>query len=542
MTEAMKEGAWPKWPALAIFLGAFLLAAWTAGDYGVTWDEPPYFHASDLHIAWIAEFADNLVHGSTGKSLDDERIQAAWHWDAYHVPHPPFSRIVSGVTHALSPPWVDKFVSYRLGPALFFALLAAVVYLWVTELFSWPTGLFAALSVGLIPNMFGFAHIAVTDMPLAAMWLVTAYCFWKGIENWKWSVAFGIVWGLALATKFPALLIPAPLLLWAHIFRRDRYANNIMAMLLLSPIVMIATQPYLWHKPFLRILEFLYEGVSRGYRPETNYPVLFFGRAVYSDSLPKYYTFFLTAITTPETILALTLIGVVVLFRDSARRPAMALFGLNALFILLLGSLPGAVLHDGMRQMLSVYAFMAALASAGFHYVAQALGQRLAPVKTLESVRNVQAKAAAALAALLLIPSLVAVIAYHPFELSYYNRFVGGLGGAYARGLEPTYFMEAITPSFLKYLNERLPQNAAINGLFANFMLEYYQQQGKLRRDIKITDDKHFDYTILLNRRSIVAVLDARHQLDHIKEGQPPLASVALGGVPLVMLYEAHPR
>ena len=102
--------------------------------------------------------------------------------------------------------------------------------------------------------------------------------------------------------------------------------------------------------------------------------------------------------------------------------------------------------------------------------------------------------------------------------------------------------MEAITPSFLKYLNERLPQNAAINGLFANFMLEYYQQQGKLRRDIKITDDKHFDYTILLNRRSIVAVLDARHQLDHIKEGQPPLASVALGGVPLVMLYEAHPR
>ena len=542
MTEAIKEGAWPKWPALAIFLGAFLLAAWTAGDYGVTWDEPPYFHASDLHIGWISEFADNLVHGSASKSLDDQRIQAAWHWDAYHVPHPPFSRIVSGVTHALAPPGVDKFVSYRLGPALFFALLAAVVYLWVAEIFSWPAGLFAALSVGLIPNMFGFAHIAVTDMALAAMWFVTTYCFWKGIDNWKWSVAFGIVWGLALATKFPALLIPAPLLLWAHIFRRDRYANNIMAMLLLSPIIMIATQPYLWHKPFMRILEFLYEGVSRGYRPETNYPVLFFGRAVYSDSLPKYYTSFLTAITTPETILALTLIGVVVLFCDHARRAALALFGVNALFILFLGSLPGAVLHDGMRQMLSVYAFMAALAGAGFHRLAQTLGRRVARVKALESIRNVQAKATLALAVLLLAPPLITVIAYHPFELSYYNRFVGGLAGAYARGLEPTYFMEAITPSFLNYLNEKLPQNARVNGLFANFMLEYYQQQGKLRRDIKIANSEPFDYTLVLNRRSVLGTIATRRQLDHLKNGRQPLASVSLGGVPLVMLYEAHPR
>jgi hypothetical protein len=270
--------------------------------------------------------------------------------------------------------------------------------------------------------------------------------------------------------------------------------------------------------------------------------VLFFGRAVYSDSLPRYYTFFLTAITTPETILALTLIGVVVLFRDRARRATLALFGVNALFILFLGSLPGAVLHDGMRQMLSVYAFMAALAGAGFHRLAQTLGRRVARVKALESIRNVQAKATLALAVLLLAPPLITVIAYHPFELSYYNRFVGGLAGAYARGLEPTYFMEAITPSFLNYLNEKLPQNARVNGLFANFMLEYYQQQGKLRRDIKIANSEPFDYTLVLNRRSVLGTIATRRQLDHLKNGRQPLASVSLGGVPLVMLYEAHPR
>jgi hypothetical protein len=87
-----------------------------------------------------------------------------------------------------------------------------------------------------------------------------------------------------------------------------------------------------------------------------------------------------------------------------------------------------------------------------------------------------------------------------------------------------------------------LPQNARVNGLFANFMLEYYQQQGKLRRDIKIANSEPFDYTLVLNRRSVLGPLAAGHQLDYIKDGQAPLASVSLGGVPLVMLYEAHPR
>jgi hypothetical protein len=529
-----------RWAALGIFLAAFLAAAFTNGDYGVTWDEPPYFQITDLHIRWTVEFAQDLVHGNLAHSLDDKRIEAAWH-RAYWVPHPPLSRIVSGAAHAIFSPRLDEFVAYRLGPALFFGLLTAVLYLWMSELFGQGIGWFSALCLALIPNVFGFAHIAVTDMPLAAMWLLTVYCFWKGVDDWKWSIALGIVWGLALATKFPALLIPVPLLLWAHIFRRDRYANNTMAMLFLSPVVMVATQPYLWHKPFLRILEFLYEGVSRGYRPETNYAVFFFGRSYYSDQLPRYYTFFLTAITTPEAVLALTLIGVIVLFRDSARRATLALFAFNALFILLLGALPGAVLHDGMRQMLSVYAFMAALAGAGFYYVAQALGRRLSRIKALEAVANLQTKASAALGALLLFPSLVAVVAYHPFELSYYNRFVGGLSGAYARGLETTYFMEAVTPSFLKYLNETLPSGAVVNGFFANFMLEFYQEHGRLRRDIKVTEDKRFDYALLLNRRSVISTMTARHQLDFIKEGQSPVASVSLAGVPLVTLYRVEP-
>ena len=170
---------------MALFLGSLLLVATTLKDYGITWDEPAYFHASDLQNQWLVEFGEDLLRFDLGKSLQDENIKKVWHWDPYHVPHPPFSRIVSGITKATFAPYVDKFVAYRLGPALFFALLVTCIYVWMRDLFDEATGLFSALALLVIPNLFGFAHIAVTDITLAAMWFFTVYCFSKGLDNWR---------------------------------------------------------------------------------------------------------------------------------------------------------------------------------------------------------------------------------------------------------------------------------------------------------------------------------------------------------------------
>src|SRR5262245_47095369 len=118
---------------IALFFGTLLLIGTTLKDYGVTWDEPPYFHATDLHLQWIIEAQQNLGRGELRKSLDDESVKAAWHWNPYNVPHPPFSRIVSAVAKSLSVGMFDPISSYRLAPALFFAILVAITYLWLTE-------------------------------------------------------------------------------------------------------------------------------------------------------------------------------------------------------------------------------------------------------------------------------------------------------------------------------------------------------------------------------------------------------------------------
>jgi 4-amino-4-deoxy-L-arabinose transferase-like glycosyltransferase len=408
------------------------------------------------------------------------------------------------------------------------------MYLWMAEIFGSLTGLFAALTLVLIPNLFGFAHFAVTDMPLAVMWFLTVYCFWRGLKDWRWSAVLGLVWGLALSTKFPAIVIPIPLFLWAHLFRRQAYGNNVFSMFFLGPIIMIVVQPYLWHDTFLRILEFLFEGVSRTHRPDTNYPVFFDNQPLFSKQLPWYYSFFITGVTTPEIFLALAFVGVSSAVWLKPQRDFIILFVFNALFVPTLGLLPGAVLHDGVRQLMSALPFLGGLAGGGFFALAKYVGGQSQKFLALQRIRNLQPKLAGILFILFLFPPALDLFVYHPYELSYYNRLVGGIRGAFQRGLEVTYFMEAFTPEFLGRLNKELPPNAVINAAISNFMFEYYQQRGRLRPDIRISDE-NFEYVVLLNRRSVLGE-GAKSLIENVQ----PHEALRLDGVPLILIYKVR--
>ena len=521
----------------ALFVGIFLLIAFTSSHYGLAWDEPYYFRAADLHVNWLREFAQNVVSGQLEKSIGDATLVAAWHWDPFHVPHPPFSRIVSGFANAVFSSSIDKFSAYRLAPALFFAVLVTLMYLWMRNLFDHLTGLFSAFLLIVTPNLFGFAHIAVTDMPLTTMWFFTVYCFWRGLDAWKWSVSLGVVWGLALATKFPALLIPAPLFLWAHIFHRRSYHNNVFAMFFLSPLVMIASQPYYWHQTPLRILEFLYEGLSRGYRPETSHSIFFLNQKYLTEDVPSYYPFFMTFVSIPETILLLAFIGVAFLLREKGRQNVIALFLFNAVFILCSGLLPGAVLHDVNRLMLPALPYLIGLAGWGFFMLSKSVVQLCARINRCYVIAHLESKVRCVLLLLTLFPPSLDLLTYHPYELSYYNRLAGGIRGAHKLGLEVTYLMEAFTPDFLEFLNANLPPNAVINASFANFMLMHYQRENRLRKDLKVVDTDAFDYYILLHRVSAMS----RRDWSLLTGARLPHDAFRLDGVPLILIYKNVP-
>jgi hypothetical protein len=94
--------------------------------------------------------------------------------------------------------------------------------------------------------------------------------------------------------------------------------------------------------------------------------------------------------------------------------------------------------------------------------------------------------------------------------------------------------MEAITPNVVKAINENLPKNATVYASVSKFMFTYYQNEGRLRPDIKLSDGSPFDYYFLLNRRS---VLSSRER-NLMEAPVQPYLSVRVDGVPLVALFD----
>ena len=183
--------------------------------------------------------------------------------------------------------------------------------------------------------------------------------------------------------------------------------------------------------------------------------------------------------------------------------------------------------------MLPALPFLAATAGGGFYLLGEWLFSLVRRSTRFHGVANLRGKLIGVLGLLILFSPALDLYLCHPFQLSFYNRFVGGVRGAYQRGLELTYSMEAFTPEFVEAINTKLPKNSVINASFANFMFTYYQREGRLRADIMISDAEP-DYYILLNRRS---VLGPRERL--LMNGSKPIyLAEQLAGVPLVAVFE----
>ena len=186
--------------------------------------------------------------------------------------------------------------------------------------------------------------------------------------------------------------------------------------------------------------------------------------------------------------------------------------------------------------MLSALPFLAALSGVGFFVVSRFVLKHAQRWNPFKRIADLEPKLLGLMILLFGFGPSLELYLSHPFQLSYYNGLVGGIHGAYERGLEMTYFMEAISPAFLRRLNETLPANATVNASFATFMIKYYQKEGRLRRDIRIADGPPFDHLILMNRRSALTPRERILINGHAK----PFAAITVAGVPLVAAFKLN--
>jgi len=249
------------------------------------------------------------------------------------------------------------------------------------------------------------------------------------------------------------------------------------AVLGLAPLVGWLGNPAWWRETLPRLAH--YEALSfarRGTLPDIQ--ILYWGQT-YVYSLPWHNAWVLMAITVPASLLLASLLGLITRGFGLGRDPLPRYFLMHLAALPALRMLPTPA-HDGVRLFLPSFAFLAAFAGWGVSDLGAWAG-RVSKIKALW--------ARLFLSTLALGPAALQLIRVHPFELSYYNEFIGGARGAWARGFELSCWYDAFDRTTLGEINALLPPGASIT--FANDLstpptFKELQDLGQIRSDIDL--------------------------------------------------------
>jgi hypothetical protein len=248
------------------------------------------------------------------------------------------------------------------------------------------------------------------------------------------------------------------------------------AILAFGPVVGWLGNPAWWRETLPRLAHYYQLNADRrGALPDIR--IIYFGE-VYTYSLPWHNAWTLIAITVPVGILLASAVGLIAsLARGWKLVDAIPwYFALHLVFLPILRMLPTPA-HDGVRLFLPTFFFLAAFAGWGVVAIGDGLARWIG--------RRVACRAL--VAGLVLGPAAWQLAAIHPFELSYYNEWIGGPRGAWKRGFELSYWYEAFDGETLADLNQKLPEGAAVeffNDLINTPTFACLQELGELRGDI----------------------------------------------------------
>lgn len=550
--------------ATLLALSTLALLVITLDDYGMAWDEgftvereerlqewfgrvvggvsgenrawSPYLSKLDRRSAYLRD---------AGPAADSpwSRESLRFYWQfAREEPngHPPFYALLGLAGWAVSHHVLPPLESYRLGPAVLFSMTIGVLYLVMAGHYGTMPALMAVIGLLTMPRVFAHAHLASYDVPTLCLWFLATAAFLRAAappeecpgRRWPWTIAFGVAWGCAAGTKLTGWFIPVPLVVWALLYRDWRAARALVLGGVVAAVVLYAMVPTWWAAPVEGLRAFFVSNLGR--QQLKPIPTIFFGH-LYLFSLPWYNTLVLTAILVPPLTLVLALLGVGRALAGRLRDRVATLYLLCWGFFMVLRALPNAPGHDGARQFLASFAFLACLAGIGLQGLQSGLARLATP-------RLARAGALATLA----VASLGGAWStwrHHPLQLSYYNVFIGGLAGAARAGLEPTYYWEAVTPDVRDWLNRNTTPGRTVAFVFPAVTFEYLQRWGLLNFSHLTTLAEGPQWFVVMNRpghlRHPKPDTLGQFLLDH---GRPAFVKSldAAPDVPLIAIYSGE--
>ncbi len=467
-----------------LFALSLILSFLTINDYGLSWDEAYYYEPSEQ----VSFFIRDIFQGNT--DFSQESVDS--YWDKI-VELPGFCKLLWGTSLLLFEKILWHINAFRLPNIIIFSLLIVLIYIFILPHYGRIVAAAASVSFFIIPRIFGHSHIAETDMIITFMILLTTYCWTKGLNSVLWSIFTGIIFGLSLNTKINAFFLIPALIIWSQIYYKKKYINNLFCVIFISPIVWILTWPWLWNDTLIRILDFLKFNTTHQLTS-----VYYFGKLYQGISAPFHYPFAMVFFTLPISIIISSILSLIFIIKGIRSKPIGILILINALIPLLITALPSSPTYDGIRLFMPAFPFIAIMSGIGFGKIIEWLDKKSPLYFSLKNISLIPY----VFILILFIIGLLEIYLIHPYELSYYNQLIGGVKGAYQKGMETTYWGEVINNDVTKYININFPENANVKLLALHEKIfDYYQEWGVIRKDIKFDGEPPYDFHILLCRK-----------------------------------------
>src|SRR6185295_14891985 len=224
----------------------------------------------------------------------------------------------------------DEVTASRLPSALLAGVAVLLVYVLVLELWGLAEAIVSALVLMLLPRALFHAGLACFAAPTMTLWFATVYAYWRGLDGRRWPWQAGVAWGLALATKHTALLLPFAL--GAHYlivaWRAQRQAGSgltvravigfrwrvIVSLVVLGPLTLYLVWPWLWFDPVRHVRDWL--AFHTGH---VHYNYEYLGRNWNAPRFPWHVPLVTTLFTVPVATLAAAIAGAGAWVADRAR-------------------------------------------------------------------------------------------------------------------------------------------------------------------------------------------------------------------------------
>ena len=206
-------------PVLLLLFCAQALSSVTTKS--ATWDETNYFGMGDYLLrTWRWDVPSAVIHPPLAHYLDSVPLLFApldrqvWSYSPEARRDPKFlgaADIDRGQALLSSPANSgDRLLTLsRLMVILQAMLLGYFVYRFGAALYGFWAGLLALAFFAFCPNMIAHGSLITPDMTLAVFFFITIYFFRMALvsDRWTYHVLAGVSLGLALLSKFPALLL-----------------------------------------------------------------------------------------------------------------------------------------------------------------------------------------------------------------------------------------------------------------------------------------------------------------------------------------------